>query len=248
MNTQLSTQDFTSMSSTEIAEFTGKRKADIHRDIKKQLFQNLYGIKSGANMHLTEIKGIYIEIDDKGFWSEVRLDKEHTLTLVTGYDVHARHNINKRWMQLEQERNESPKLPQTYLEALKELVVKEELIIEQQKEIAVKDEIIVEQIKHIEVIEPKAKAIDNLRAADGCIVISEVAKQLGFKRKDIFSFLNEKKWIFKRSGKWLGYDTACRKGLLDHRPVEANGKVYTQCVVTPKGLAEIAVMVNGVAI
>lgn len=89
------------MSSTEIAELTGKQKKHIHQDIKDQLFGNLYDLKDGQDLDHQQIKGITVVLDNRGYWSEVMLDREHTLTLITGYDVKARHTINKRWIELE---------------------------------------------------------------------------------------------------------------------------------------------------
>lgn len=89
------------MSSTEIAQLTGKRKNDIHQDIKTQIFLGLYDLKDGGNLHHEQIQGITIILDNRGYWKEVLLDQEHTLTLMTGYDVKARHKINKRWVELE---------------------------------------------------------------------------------------------------------------------------------------------------
>jgi hypothetical protein len=91
------------MSSTEIAKLTGKQKSNIHRDIKDQLLIGLYGLKDDSNLNHVKIQGITIILDNRGYWKEVLLDREHTLTLVTGYDVKARHAINKRWLKLEAE-------------------------------------------------------------------------------------------------------------------------------------------------
>ncbi len=84
------------MSSTEIAKLTGKEKSNIHRDIKAQLLDELYGLKDDSKMNDHKVQGIAIIVDKRGYWSEVHLDREHTLTLITGYDVKARHAINKR--------------------------------------------------------------------------------------------------------------------------------------------------------
>ena len=43
----LSTITERSMTSTEIAELTGKLKKNIHKDIKDQLLVNLHGLKDG---------------------------------------------------------------------------------------------------------------------------------------------------------------------------------------------------------
>lgn len=90
------------MSSTEIAELTGKRKSDVHQDIKTQIFTGLYGLKDGSDLSHEQIQGVTITLDNRGYWLEVFLDRDHSLTLVTGYDVKARHAINKRWLGLEQ--------------------------------------------------------------------------------------------------------------------------------------------------
>lgn len=105
-------------------------------------------------------------------------------------------------------------------------------------------EITQEQAKQIEMLTPKAKAIDRLRAVEGSMAISDAAKTLGMKRDAFFEMLNKIKWIFKRSDVWLGYESARSKGFIDHRPVEAGGKVRTQCVLTPKGLSEIAMIMD----
>lgn len=89
------------MSSTEIAQLTGKQKKHVHQDIKDQLLIGLYGLNDGQDFDHVEIQGVTIILDNRGYWKEVLLDHEHTLTLMTGYDVKARHKINKRWVELE---------------------------------------------------------------------------------------------------------------------------------------------------
>jgi len=89
------------MSSTEIAKLTGKQKKHVHQDIKDQIFIGLYDLKDGQDFDHEQIQGINVIVDKRGYWSEVHLDREHTLTLITGYDVKARHAINRRWLELE---------------------------------------------------------------------------------------------------------------------------------------------------
>ncbi len=85
----------------QIATVTGKRKNDVHRDIKEQILIGFYGLKDGGNLHHDKIQGVTVILDNRNYWYEVLLDREHTLTLMTGYDVKARHAINKRWLELE---------------------------------------------------------------------------------------------------------------------------------------------------
>jgi phage regulator Rha-like protein len=92
----------TTMSSTEIAELTGKEKTNIHRDIKAQLLVGLYGLKDDSYLNDNKIQGITIVIDNRDYWSEVLLDKYHTDILISGYEVKYRAAIVKRWHELEQ--------------------------------------------------------------------------------------------------------------------------------------------------
>ena len=89
------------MSSTEIAELTGKEKSNIHRDIKEQLFFNLYEIDA-SDLKDGQIQGLTVVLDERGYWKEVLLDKYHTDILVSGYEVKYRAAIVKRWHELEQ--------------------------------------------------------------------------------------------------------------------------------------------------
>lgn len=91
------------MSSIEIAQLTEKNHADVLRDIRAQLFTGLYGHEfDKANLLYPLIQGLTVVVDNyTKRTKEILLDHEHTLTLMTGYDVKARHKINKRWVELE---------------------------------------------------------------------------------------------------------------------------------------------------
>jgi phage regulator Rha-like protein len=65
----------TTMSSTEIAALTGKEKKSIHRDIRVQIIEGLYGIKDGTNLYHQQIQGVTNIIDSRGYVSEYHLDK-----------------------------------------------------------------------------------------------------------------------------------------------------------------------------
>jgi len=89
------------MSSTEISNLTGKRKADIHQDIKVQILKGLYAVEDGGDFHHEQIQGVNIVLDERGYWKEVNLDKYHTDILVSGYEIRYRAAIIKRWHELE---------------------------------------------------------------------------------------------------------------------------------------------------
>ena len=81
------------MSSREIAELTGKRHADVLRDIRNML----------DDLQINASKFASVYVDAKGEKrSSCRLPKDLTITLVSSYNVTMRHRIVTRWMELEE--------------------------------------------------------------------------------------------------------------------------------------------------
>ncbi|MBP76693.1 MAG: phage regulatory protein [Pseudomonadales bacterium] len=82
------------MSSREIADLTGKRHADVLRDIRKML----------GDLEINERSFASVYSDSKG---EERacfnLPKDLTITLVAGYNVKMRHRITVSWLELEEQ-------------------------------------------------------------------------------------------------------------------------------------------------
>lgn len=79
------------MTSREIAKLTGKTHKNILADIRKQ----------NKALQSAEISAHYK--DSKGRQQiEILLDKESTIILVSGYNVHMRAAVVRRWKELEQ--------------------------------------------------------------------------------------------------------------------------------------------------
>lgn len=103
------------MSSREIAELTGKRPADVMRDIRNMLEELNLAERSFASSYL----------DSTGRTLPMfLLPKDLTITLVSGYSIAMRHRIVTRWMELEEQGkpkaiNPAFQLPQTFSEALR---------------------------------------------------------------------------------------------------------------------------------
>jgi Rha family phage regulatory protein len=109
MNNLIVSQNQTlTMSSREIAEFTGKRHDHVMRDIKKMLL-DLY--PAGA----PNFGGTYLSEQNKEL-PLFNLDRKHTDCLLTGYSAIARMKVIERWHELES--SQSPQLPQSFAEAL----------------------------------------------------------------------------------------------------------------------------------
>ena len=97
MNNQLAVTGITKMTSREIAELTGKRHDNVMRDIEKMKSD----LEHSSNLRNQLISSTYRDgsgIDRRQY----ELDKEMTMTLVTGYSVKLRNAVIKRWMVLEE--------------------------------------------------------------------------------------------------------------------------------------------------
>lgn len=87
---------FATMSSREIAELTGKQHSNVMRDIRAMIER----LSAGSDLNWHCETGTYI--DEQGKPRDMYLlDKDTTLTLVSGYDAVLRFRIIKRWQELE---------------------------------------------------------------------------------------------------------------------------------------------------
>jgi len=99
----------------------------------------------------------------------------------------------------------------------------------------------------VEEMKPKAKALDRIATSDGAMCITDAAKDLQIKRKDLILRLSNHKWIYRRGGKssWIGYQDKVQCGYLEHkvstieRP-DGTEKSVSQVRITPKGLTKLA--------
>lgn len=96
----------------------------------------------------------------------------------------------------------------------------------------------------------KPGAIQRLADADGSMCITNAAKSLQLRPKDLFGWLSQNRWIYKRAGgaSWLGYQDKIQQGMLDHKVTtvsrsDGTEKVVEQVLVTPKGLAKLAELI-----
>ncbi len=171
----ISAQMQQTMSSTEIAALTGKEKGHVHRDIQEQILKGLYEIDN-PKMDDIEIKGISVILDNRGYVSEYCLDKEHTLTLITGYDVKMRHAINKRWLELEEGKQAAK--PIDPMQVLNDPAAMRGLLLTYAETVIKKDAVIAEQA-------PKVAALELLSGSEGSLCVRDTANSLGIMPKII---------------------------------------------------------------
>lgn len=100
------------MSSREIAELCGKIHSHVLRDIRTMIDQI-------GNPNL-DYKQYQTLSDDIGRTASINLNKDLTMTLITGYRADIRYQVIKRWRELEQSAAAPvmPAIPQTFSEAL----------------------------------------------------------------------------------------------------------------------------------
>ena len=87
------------MSSKEIAELTDKNHGHVKRDIENMFSQLDLDVSRFGYIYLDSMKR-----EQAGYL----LDKDLTLTLVSGYSIPLRHKIIKRWQELEKTKILSP--------------------------------------------------------------------------------------------------------------------------------------------
>lgn len=113
-----------------------------------------------------------------------------------------------------------------------------------QKQVAEKDEVIAQQAKGLE-------KLDRIEGADGSMCITDAAKTLGTRPRDLFALMNARRWIFKRPGNssWLAYQDKIQAGLMEHddhlyKDGQDRERVATRALVTAKGLVRLAEVLN----
>lgn len=103
----------------------------------------------------------------------------------------------------------------------------------------------------VEALTEDSEALDRIAKADGSLSVTEAAKGLGVRPKDLFDWLKNNGWLYKRPGSaaWLGYQDKCNRGLLEHKSTtvlrtDGTEKITEQVRVTAKGLTLLAKFVK----
>lgn len=175
------------MSSRQVSELTGREHKNVMRDIRNLLEQGV----GGLNFELSSYKS-----EQNKELPEYQLTKKGCLILASGYDAVLREKIIDRWEELEQANK--PTIPQTYLEALKALVVSEENRLMLQEENKLQQQIIHEY-------EPKVSYYDSILQSTDAMNITVIAKDYGISAKKLNDILHELKIQYKQSTTWLLY-------------------------------------------
>lgn len=157
------------MTSKEISTITGKPHNDVLKAIRAM--ENAWVKVNGGNFSLVEYT------DAKGEKRPMyQLNKTECLYIATKFNDEARAKLVIRWEELEtKERQTVPALPQTYLEALKALVLSEE----QKQVLALENES----------MKPKADYFDTLVERGSNLNLRDTAKMIGVSERYFIEYL-----------------------------------------------------------
>lgn len=96
-------------------------------------------------------------------------------------------------------------------------------------------------------LKPKAEALDRISTSDGSLCITDAAKALQMRPKDLFQWLDAHDWIYRRAGcgHWIGHSEKLKQGCIEHKVTvvsrtDGSEKTTEQVRVTPKGLTKLS--------
>ncbi|MDI4666586.1 phage regulatory protein/antirepressor Ant [Xanthobacter autotrophicus] len=238
------------MSSLEIADLTEKRHDNVVRDIKRMLLE-LYGepgdtfeaLENDPSKLRDQVKSVTWRKDARGYVASFHLDKSHAVTLVAGYDARMRKRIIDRWQQLEAEvaagRPALPDFTDPVMAARAWADEVEAKTIARQRAAALEAKVKEQSVK--------VAALDRIATANGSTCISTSAKTLQMKPSELFTYMRNHGWIFRRggNGRYVAHQPRINAGYLEHKVEVIPGKdgdehTFEQVRVTPRGLTVLA--------
>jgi len=212
------------MTSLEIAELVESRHDKVKQSIERLAKREVVELPPMGEVknHLGQMVQVY------------SLDKRSSLIVVAQLSPEFTARVVDRWQELESQQLATTRaLPQNYKEALLQLVEQ----VEQNEQLQLT---IYEQA-------PKVAALDRISTADGFLCITDTAKFLQLRPKDIFSYMSANGWIYRRAGgkSWIAYQDRIKQGVLSHKITtvqrsDGSEKTVEQVLVTPKGLSVLA--------
>ncbi|MGB0467067.1 MAG: phage antirepressor KilAC domain-containing protein [Pontibacterium sp.] len=226
MSNIIISNDQVTMSSREIAELVDSRHDKVKQSIERLAARGVIQLPPLGDVknHLGQAV------------SEYRICKRDSYVIVAQLSPEFTARLVDRWQELEATKaqpvaidfNDPAKLRGYLLQATEEIEQRDKKIL---------------------YLTPKAVALDRIATADGSLCITNAAKDLQVRPKDLFSYLSRNRWIYKRtgSGSWTAYQERIQQGLLEHKTTTVNRsdgseKITEQVRVTPKGLTKLAML------
>lgn len=245
MNLTLLQTEIKTMSSREIATLCEKEHRHVLRDIRAYVgavvqmergidvrsmdWEGKEGVELFGHTPVGGVTASYeINEQNKQSYGIYHLDKNATLTIVSGYNVLLRKRIIDRWQALE---SQKPKeltrmdLIQLAYEAEQERLALEHKVSE---------------------LQPKADALDVISVASTSLNIRETAKTVGIQEKKFIAWCINHDWLYRdKKEKLCPVSHRIQNGFLEQRAVsyaKPNGGIgiSTQAMFTGKALTHLA--------
>lgn len=230
--------DIQTISSREVAEMMEKQHKEIMWMIEGNERRGIVGIKptidQSAELHLANyfIESTY---NDRGrqlkCYECTKMGCEILANKLTGKKgiLFTAKYVSKFNEMEKYIKEQEPKMPTTYKEALQHLLLQ----VEENERLQLENK---EHQKTIGEMSPKAKYFDDLVDKDLLLNFRDTAKELKIKQKDFIEFLINNKYIFRDNGGNLKpYSTSISKGFFKIREFVVNNHAGTQTLITPKG-------------
>lgn len=240
MSDLINPQSALTMTSREIAELVGSRHDDTKRSIERLANQGVIVQPPTADepgkdaMGRLRVTQVYVFSGERG--------KRDSIIVVAQLSPEFTARLVDRWQQLEAEAAKPMHLiPQSLPEALR---LAADLAEQKAQAVAA-----------LAVAAPKAEALDRMAGADGSLCITDAAKVLKVRPKDLFQWLHANHWIFRRpgSGVWVGYADKVQVGLLEMIYTTVKGsddqdRTVERVKVTPRGMTKLAQVLDSAAL
>ena len=224
------------MTSLEIAELVGSEHRNVKLSIERLMKKGVIQLSPMANVEKINNLGHSVKVGMYEFSGEQ--GKRDSIIVVAQLCPEFTARLVDRWQELEAlvAKPIDPMVALSDPNALRGLLLGY-------------SEKVIELESKVEEMTPTVEAFDRISKADGSLCLTDAAKALQMRPKDLISHLSSEKmkWIYKRVGNanWLGYSDKVQAGYLEHKVSEVTRgdgttKITEQVRVTPKGLAKLA--------
>lgn len=220
------------MSSLEIADLVGSRHDKVRLSIERLSNRGVIDVPPMGE-HQTETSH-----GRKHPVQVYHLEKRDSFVVVAQLSPEFTARLVDRWQELEEQVARAPAIDLNDPAQLRQLLLSYNEKHEQ-------------LTKQVEELRPAQDELDRIAQADGSFCITDAAKLLQMRPKDLFVWLQENGWIYRRRGgsSFLGYHSKTSTSFLEHKVttvLRADGseKVTEQVRVTNKGLVKLSALIK----
>jgi len=180
------------MTTLDIAELTGKRHADVMRDVRHEIEE--LGVEIGERIFA------HTSYKDKSNRDSpcYKFGKEGAMQLALKYDAKTRYKVIKRIEMLEQQQNTHSYMIEDPVERAKRWIIEQ-----QEKQLLIAENSVKDQL--IGELKPKADYTDKILQSTGLMTITQIAKDYGMSAQKMNAILHELKVQYSQNRQWLLY-------------------------------------------